>query len=182
LIDGVEKETKITSFDMFCLNRDGEIVKKVCPSLIKWAGYLLEPYEDIEDKEENELNSDNSQRGPMHSYEITNDDIKWKSKMANETTPTAESAPTINMEELSKFDFHVENYKNPPLIYNIAEALHVCNSRYEKLKKKNKHQKGEHDLVQVGIALIMQMHCNDTEVKNDKTWPETFSMRKEQRF
>ena len=31
--------------------------------------------------------------------------------------------------------FDVENYENPPLINNIAEALEVCHSRYEKLKK-----------------------------------------------
>ncbi len=36
------------------------------------------------------------------------------------------------MEELSKFDFDVKNYENPPLINNIAEALEVCHSRYEK--------------------------------------------------
>ncbi len=54
------------------------------------------------------------------------------------------------MEELSKFDFDVENYENPPLINNIAEGLEVCHSRYEKLKKKNNQQKDEHDMVQVG--------------------------------
>ncbi len=64
------------------------------------------------------------------------------------------------MEELSKFDFDVE--KNPPLINNIEEALEVCHSRYEKFKRKNNQQKDEHDMVQVGIASIMQMHCNDT--------------------
>jgi hypothetical protein len=77
----------------------------------------------------------------------------------------AESTPIINMEELSKFDFDVKNYENPPLISNIAEALEVCHSKYEKLKKKNNQQKDEHDMVQVGIASIMQMHCNDTGTK-----------------
>ncbi len=55
------------------------------------------------------------------------------------------------MEELSKFDFDVENYENPPLIKNIAEALEVCHSRYEKLKKKNNQQKDEYDMVQVEL-------------------------------
>jgi hypothetical protein len=76
----------------------------------------------------------------------------------------------INMEELSKFDFDVKNYENPPLINNIAEALEVCHSGYEKLKKKNNQQKDEYDMVQVGIALIMQMHCNDKGTK--KSWLE----------
>jgi hypothetical protein len=48
--------------------------------------------------------------------------------------------PIINMEELSKFDFDVKNYENPPIINNIAEALEVCHSRHEKLKKKNNQQ------------------------------------------
>jgi hypothetical protein len=95
----------------------------------------------------------------------TDDAIKWKSKIPSETTPSAESTPIINMEELSKYDFDVKNYENPPLINNIAEALEVCHSRYEKLKKKNNQQKDEHDMVQVGIASIMQMHCNDTGTK-----------------
>jgi hypothetical protein len=38
------------------------------------------------------------------------------------------------------------------------------------LKKKNDQQKDEHDMVQVGIALIMQMHCNDTGTKNSHDW------------
>jgi hypothetical protein len=41
------------------------------------------------------------------------------------------------MEELSKFVFDVKNCENPPLLNNIAEALEVRHSRYEKLKKKN---------------------------------------------
>ncbi len=80
------------------------------------------------------------------------------------------------MEELSKFDFDVKNYGNPPLINNIAEALEVCHSRYEKLKKKNNQQKVEHDMVQVGIASIMQMHCNDTGTKNNHDWKKTLGM------
>ena len=137
----------------------------MCPSLLEWANYLLEPYEDIENKDKSKLKSDNYQSRPMQSYNITDDAIKWKSKIPSETTPSAESTPIINMEELSKFDFDVKNYENPPLINNIAEALEVCHSRYEKLKKKNNQQKDEHDMVQVGIASIMQMHCNDTGKK-----------------
>ncbi len=86
------------------------------------------------------------------------------------------------MEELSKFDFDVENYENPPLINNIAEALEVCHSRYEKLKKKNNQQKDEHDMVQVGIASIMQMHCNDTGTKNNHDWKKTLGMIRARHF
>jgi hypothetical protein len=101
----------------------------------------------------------------MQSYNITDDAIKWKSKIPSETSPSAESTPITNMEKLSKFDSDVKNYENPPLINNIAEDLEVCHSRYEKLKKKNNQQKNEHIMVQVGIASIMQMHCNDTGTK-----------------
>ncbi len=51
MIDGLGAETKITSFDMFCPNHDDDFAKKVCQSLLKWANYLLEPYEDIENKD-----------------------------------------------------------------------------------------------------------------------------------
>ncbi len=125
MIDGLGDETKITNFDMFHPNRDDDLVNKVCPSLLEWANYLLEPYEDLENKDRSKLKSDNYQSRPMQSYNITGDAIKWKSKIPSETTPSAESTPIINMEEL----------KNPPLINNIAEALEVCHSRYEKLKK-----------------------------------------------
>jgi hypothetical protein len=148
----------------------------VCPSLLKWANYLLEPYEDLENKDKSKLKSDSYQSGPMQSYNITDDGIKWKSKIQSETTPSAESTPKIHMEELSKFDFDVKNYENPPLINNIAEALEVCHSRYEKLKKKNNQQKDEHDMVQVGIASIMQTHCNDTGTKNNHDWKKTLGM------
>ncbi len=46
MIDGLGDETKITSFDMFHPNCDDDLVKKVCPSLLESANYLLETYED----------------------------------------------------------------------------------------------------------------------------------------
>jgi hypothetical protein len=48
----------------------------VCPSLLEWANYLMEPYEDIENKDKSKLKSDNYQSGPMQSYNITDDAIK----------------------------------------------------------------------------------------------------------
>jgi hypothetical protein len=54
MIDGLGDETKITSFDMFRPNHDDDLVKIVCPSLLEWENYLLEPYEDIENKDKSE--------------------------------------------------------------------------------------------------------------------------------
>jgi hypothetical protein len=45
-MDEIGVETKITSFHMICPNSDADVVKEVCPSLLKWANYLLEPYAD----------------------------------------------------------------------------------------------------------------------------------------
>ncbi len=67
MIDRLGDETNITSFDMFRPNRDDDLVKKVCPSLLEWANYLLEPYEDIENKDKSKLKSDNYQSRPMQS-------------------------------------------------------------------------------------------------------------------
>ncbi len=63
---------------MFCPNPDDDLVKKVCPSLLEWANYLLEPYEDTENKDKSKLKSDNYQSGPMQSYNITDDAIVEK--------------------------------------------------------------------------------------------------------
>ncbi len=61
------------------------------PSLLEWANYLLEPYEDIENKDKSKLKSDKNQSRPMQSYNIADDVIKWKSEIPSETTPSAES-------------------------------------------------------------------------------------------
>jgi hypothetical protein len=45
----------------------------------------LEPYEDIENKDKSKLQSDNYQSRPMQSYNLTDDAIKWKSKIAIDT-------------------------------------------------------------------------------------------------
>jgi hypothetical protein len=68
------------------------------------------------------------------------------------------------------------------LICNIADALQACHSRYEKLKKMNNTQKVEHDLIQLGMLLVMQMHCNDTETSNDHSWKDTLQMMRDQHF
>jgi hypothetical protein len=58
----------------------------------------------------------------MQSYNITDYAMNWKSEIPSETTPSAESTPIINMDDLSKFDFDVKNYENPPLINNTSET------------------------------------------------------------
>jgi hypothetical protein len=76
LINSIEVETKITSFEMICPNFDADVCKEACPSLLEWANYLLEPYADIESKDDSKVNNDNDQKEPMLSYKITDDEIK----------------------------------------------------------------------------------------------------------
>ncbi len=78
LIDGIGVETKITSSEMIHPNPDSDVCKEACPSLLEWANYLLEPYADIESKDDSKVNSDINQKGPMLSYKITDDEIKGK--------------------------------------------------------------------------------------------------------
>jgi hypothetical protein len=59
---------------------------------------------------------------------------------------------------------------------NIANALKVCHSKYEKLKKLNNQQKHEHESIQLGMRSVMQMHCNDTGTMNDKSFQETLEI------
>jgi hypothetical protein len=104
LIDSIEVETEITSFEMIRPNSDADVCKEACPSLLEWANYLLEPYADIESKDDSKVNSDNKQKGPMLSYKITDDEIKWKKEPATETTQANASTPIIG-EEWCKYDF-----------------------------------------------------------------------------
>jgi hypothetical protein len=46
----------------------------------------------------------------------------------------------------------------------------------------NNTQKVEHDLIQLGMLLVMQMHCNDTETSNDHSWKDTLRMMRDQHF
>jgi hypothetical protein len=71
LIDELGVETKIRGFDMIRPNSDSDLVKKMCPSLLERANYLLEPYAVIESEDNSKLKKDNDQRGPMLSYKIT---------------------------------------------------------------------------------------------------------------
>ncbi len=52
---------------MICPNSDADVCKEACPSLLEQANYLLEPYADIESKDDSKLNSDIDQKGPMLS-------------------------------------------------------------------------------------------------------------------
>ncbi len=72
----------------------------MCPSLLKWAGYVLGPYADKENKDKSKLNSNNSQKKPLQSFEITDDAIMWKSVVKDEMA--SETKTTANMEEWSK--------------------------------------------------------------------------------
>ncbi len=76
LINGIGVKTKITSFEMICPNSDADVCKEACPSLLEWENYLLEPYADIESKDDSKVKSDIDQKGPMLSYKITDDEIK----------------------------------------------------------------------------------------------------------
>jgi hypothetical protein len=122
---------------MICPNSDADVVKEVCPSLPEWANYLLEPYADIESKDDSKQNSDNNQRGPMLSYKITDDIIKWRGETVTETTQTETSSSVITEEWWKKNFTYITN---AALILAIADALQVGYSRYEKLKKLNRSQ------------------------------------------
>ncbi len=125
---------------MICPNSDADVCKEARPSLLEWANNLLEPYADIESKDDSKVNSDIDQKGPMLSYKITDDEITWKKEPASETTQ-ANASTLIIGEEWCKYDFDVEKKTKAALMCNIANALKVCHSKYEKLKKLNNQQK-----------------------------------------
>jgi hypothetical protein len=95
LIDGIGVKIKITSFEMVRPNFDADVCKEACPSLLEWANYLLEQYADVESKDDSKVNIDLDQKGPMLSYKITDDEIKWKKEPASETTQANASIPLM---------------------------------------------------------------------------------------
>jgi hypothetical protein len=173
MINSLDVEEKITSFDMIRPNSDADVSKEACPSLLEWANYLLEPYADIDNNDDSNLNNDNNLKGPMQSYKITDDEIKWK-KETDTNTMKMEAIASAPKKELlwSKFDWSVENKSNVALVCNIAKALQVSHSRYGKLKRLNNSQQDEKDTIELGMVSVMQMHCNETctmDQKNGKT-------------
>jgi hypothetical protein len=120
--------------------------------------------------------------GPMMSYKITNDEIKWKKEPETETTKTnastTASTPTM-FDKRVGLEFNVEKMPNTPLIYNMANALKICHLRYENMKRMSNAQKEEMEIIHLGVISVIEMHCNDTGTRNDKTVKETFALIKE---
>jgi hypothetical protein len=98
-----------------------------------------------------------------------------KKEPASETTQANASTPIIG-EEWCKYYFDVEKKTKAALMCNIANALKICHSKYEKLKKLNNQQNHEHESIQLGMWLVKQMHCNDTGTTNDKRFQETLKI------
>ncbi len=102
-----------------------------------------------------------------------------RGKTATETSQTNESSSVIT-EEWWKKNFTYNT--NAALMLAVADALQVSHSRYEKLKKLNKTQKVECDLIELGMISVMRMHCIDTKTLCSEDWKETCLMMREQRL
>ena len=175
MIDGNGTETHIKSFDMIHPNTDAGVSKDACLSLFEWAHYLLEPHAGIE-KNNDSLDSDNDLKGPMISYEITDDEINWKKEIDTDTAGTNATASVTEEDKLwNQFDWNVESKNPATLQHNIAKALELSRSRYTKLKRMTKEQQDEKDAIELGMLSIMQMHYNDTGTEEAKNWKDTFT-------
>jgi len=113
------------------------------------------------------------------SYKITNDEMKWKKEPEIKTTTanvsTTASNPTM-FEKCFGLKFNVEKMPNAALIYNMANSLKKCHLKYENMKRMSNAQKEEMEIIHLGVILVIQMHCNDTGTRNDKTVKETFAL------
>jgi hypothetical protein len=110
------------------------------------------------------------------SYKITDDEINWKKETDTNTTATDAIASVTEEDKLwSKYDWSVENKTGAALRYNIAQALDLSHSRYSKLKRLNKTQQDEKDIIERGMLSIMQMHSNETGTAEAKSWIHTFN-------
>jgi hypothetical protein len=88
-----------------------------------------------------------------------------------------EAAASAPEEELlwTKFDLNVKNKSNAALRSNITEALEVSHSRNNKLKRLTNAQQDEKDIIELGMLSIIQMHCNETNTRDEKKWKDTFN-------
>ena len=178
MIDSFGEKTNITNFDMIRSNSDADVSQQACLSLLEWANYLLEPYAGIDNNDDSKLHNDNDQKGPMMSYKITDDEINWKKETETDTTVTnaTESAPAPEEHLLwNKFALDGNKQSKAALKSKIAEALHVSHSRYIKMKRLTNAQKQEKETIELGMLSIMQMHCNETNAKNDENWKDTLN-------
>jgi hypothetical protein len=168
MIDSTGKETHITSFNMIHHNTDTDVAQHACLSLLEWAKYLLEPNE--------ELDNDNDLNMPMTSYKITDDEIDWK-KDTETNTRDNEAIASVTEEDSQwdNIDFNVENKTAAELRYNIAQALELTHSRYRNLKRVNKTQQDEKDIIEQGMLSIMQIHSNATGTAEAKSWKTIYS-------
>jgi hypothetical protein len=132
----------------------------------------------IDNNDDSKLHNDNNQKGPMMSYKITDDEINWKKETETDTTVTNATASAPAPEEhllWNKFALDGNKHLKAALKSNIAEALHVSHSRYIKMKRLTNAQKQEKETIELGMLSIMQMHCNETNAKNDKNWKDTLN-------
>ena len=130
-------------------NTDAGVSKDACLSLFEWAHYLLEPHAGIE-KNNDSLDSDNDLKGPMISYEITDDEINWKKEIDTDTAGTNATASVTEEDKLwNQFDWNVESKNPATLRQNIAKALELSRSRYTKLKRMTKEQQEEKDTIEI---------------------------------
>jgi hypothetical protein len=168
MIDSMGKETNITSFDMIHHNSDPYVAEHTCISLLEWAKYLLEPNA--------ELDNDNDLKMPMTSYKITDDEIDWKKESDTNTTDTdAIASVTEDDSQWDNIDFSVENKTAAELRHHIAQALDLTYSRYRNLKRVNKTQQDEKNIIEQGMLSIMQMHSNATGTAEAKSWKSIYS-------
>ena len=175
MIDSNGKETNITSFDMIRHNSDTDVAGEACLSLLEWANYLLEPNAGIDKNDDSQLDNDNDLKRPMLSYKITDDEINWKKETDTNTTDRDAIASVTEEDKLwNKNDFSVENKTAAALRNHIAEALDLSHSRYRNLKRVNKTQQDEKDIIERGMLSIMQMHSNATGTAEAKSWKNTY--------
>jgi hypothetical protein len=175
MIDSIGKETNITSFDMIRHNSDTDVAGEACLSLLEWANYLLEPNAGIDKNDDSQLDNDNDLKRPMLSYKITDDEINWKKETDTNTTDRDAIASVTEEDKLwNKNDFSVENKTAAALRNHIAEALDLSHSRYRNLKRVNKTQQDEKDIIERGMLSIMQMHSNATGTAEAKSWKNTY--------
>ena len=116
----------------------------------------MEPNAGIDKNDDSQLDNDNDLKRSMLSYKITDDEINWKKETDTNTTDRDTIASVTEEDKLwNKNDFSDENKTAAALRNHIAEALDLSHSRYRNLKRVNKTQQDEKDIIERGMLSIM---------------------------
>ena len=173
-----DMEFKVNSFTCFQPNKNLMSSPVVCPSLLRWAEYLLSPAMETDEQKKERLHKLGEK--PMKQYNMTHTSLKSQSRptrentadvvttpskeLGNSGTATGKSKTTIALQQRENIDFlevvadmitspndstEEEEPTSVMLLYRIGEALQAAERTHVSISQKRKPVGFEHNEAKV---------------------------------